>query len=64
MCIDSLQLNKVIVNYKYPLRRINDLFGQLQGASYFSKIDLRLGYDQHRVRGVNIHKKSFTNKIR
>ena len=44
MCIDYCQLNKVTIKNKYPLLRISDLFNQLQGASYFSVIDLRSGY--------------------
>ena len=63
MCIDSIQLKRVIVKNKYPLRRITDLFVQLQGASNFSKIDLRLGYDQLRAIGVNINKKALRKKI-
>ena len=49
MCIDYRLLNKVTIKNKYPLPRIDDLFDQLQWASYFSKIDLILGYHQLRV---------------
>ena len=44
MCIDYRQLKKVTIKIKYTLPQIDDLFDQLEGASYFSKIDLRLGY--------------------
>ena len=54
MYIYYRQLNKVTINDKYPLRRIDDLFDQLQGARYFSKIELQLGYRQLRVRGEDI----------
>ena len=47
------------IKNKYPLPRIDNLFDQLRGASYFSKIDLRSGYHQLRVRGVDIPKKAF-----
>ena len=59
MSIDYHQLNKVTVKNKYPLPQIDDLFDQLQGESYFSKIDLRSGYHQLRVIGEDIPKMTF-----
>nr|KYP76073.1 RNA-directed DNA polymerase isogeny [Cajanus cajan] len=49
LCVDYYQLNKVTINNRYPLHRINDLVDQLVGACVFSKIYLRLGYHQIRV---------------
>ena len=62
MCIDYRQLNKVNIENKYPLPRIDDLFDQLQGSRYCSTINLRSGYDQLRVRGEDIPKAAFRNK--
>ena len=50
MCIDYRELNKLTMKNRYPLPRIDDLFDQLQGAAWFSKIDLRSGYHQLKVR--------------
>ncbi|GKF75180.1 hypothetical protein Tco_0224624 [Tanacetum coccineum] len=50
MCIDYWELNKLTVKNCYPLPRIDDLFDQLQGSSVYSKINLRSGYHQLRVR--------------
>ena len=62
MCIDYHQLNKVTIKNKYPLPRIGDLFDQLQHASYFSKINLRSGYHQLRVRGEDVPKTAFRTR--
>ncbi|GKD11901.1 putative reverse transcriptase domain-containing protein, partial [Tanacetum coccineum] len=56
MCIDYRELNKLTVKNRYPLPRIDDLFNQLQGSSVYSKIDLRSGYHQLRVREGDILK--------
>ena len=62
MCIDNCQLNKVIVQNKYPLPRIDDLFNQLQVARYFSKTNLRSGYHQLKVRESDISKTAFRTR--
>ncbi|GJU82501.1 putative reverse transcriptase domain-containing protein [Tanacetum coccineum] len=59
MCIDYRELNKLTVKNRYPLPRIDDLFNQLQGSSVYSKIDLRSGYHQLRVRDEDIPKTTF-----
>ncbi|GJR55004.1 putative reverse transcriptase domain-containing protein [Tanacetum coccineum] len=62
MCIDYWELNKLTVKNRYPLPRIDDLFDQLQGLSVYSKIDLRLGYHQLRVREEDILKTAFRTR--
>ncbi|GKF43327.1 putative reverse transcriptase domain-containing protein [Tanacetum coccineum] len=59
MCIDYRELNKLTVTNHYPLPRIDGLFDQLQGSSVYSKIDLRSGYHQMRIRDEDIPKTAF-----
>ncbi|GJS87384.1 putative nucleotidyltransferase, ribonuclease H [Tanacetum coccineum] len=59
MCIDYRELNKLTVKNRYPLPRIDNLFDQLQGSSVYSKIELRSGYHQLRVRDEDILNTAF-----
>nr|GEU70683.1 putative reverse transcriptase domain-containing protein [Tanacetum cinerariifolium] len=54
VCIDYREFNKLTIKNRYPLLRIDDLFDQLQGSSIYSKIDLRMGYHQLRIREEDI----------
>ena len=62
LCINYRQLNRVIIKNRYPLPRIDDLFDQLRGAQVYSKIDLRIGYHQLRVRETDIPKIAFRTR--
>ncbi|GJU38708.1 putative reverse transcriptase domain-containing protein [Tanacetum coccineum] len=62
MCIDYRELNKLTVKNRYPLLRIDDLFDQLQGSCVYSKIDLRSGYHQLRIREEDISITAFRTR--
>ncbi|GJS28709.1 putative reverse transcriptase domain-containing protein, partial [Tanacetum coccineum] len=62
MCIDYRELNKLTVKNRYPLLIIDDLFDQLQGSRVYSKIKLRSGYHQLRVREEGIPKTAFRTR--
>src|SRR3954471_15141813 len=55
-------LNLAMIKNKYPLPRINDLYDKLAGSAVFSKMDLRLGYHQIRIREEDIPKTAFTTR--
>jgi hypothetical protein len=60
MCVDYRSLNDVTIKNKYPLPHIDDLFDQMRGARMFSKIDLRSGYHQMKIRPSDIPKTTFS----
>ena len=62
MCIDYRELNKLTIKNRYPLPRIDDLFDQLQGSSYYSKIDLRSGYHQLKIADEDVSKTAFRTR--
>ena len=62
MCINYRELNKLTIKNNYPLSRIDDLFDQLQGAQLFSKINLRSGYCQLKVKEEDVEKTTFRTR--
>jgi hypothetical protein len=62
MCVDYRSLNDVTIKNKYPLPRIEDLFDQMRDARVFSKIDLRSGYHQMKIKPSDITKTTFSTR--
>lgn len=62
LCIYYRHLNKVTIRNKYPLPQIDDLFDQSHGVAVFSKIDLRSGYHQLKIRDVDVLKTMFRTR--
>ena len=62
LCVDYRELNKIMIWNKYPLPRIDDLFDQLRGETFFSKIDMRSGYHQLRIREHDVSNTAFLTR--
>jgi hypothetical protein len=63
LCVDYCGLNKLIIKNKYPLPQVDDLFDHLYGSKIFSKIDLKSGYNQIRIKERDIEKTRFRSRL-